>query len=177
MASDKAGVFVAGEITGIGGSALALEQGRIAGISAAEFAGCLTADAAGEQRRQPIARRARLDRFARALNELFGPRPGLWEFLKDDMTVCRCEEVKAGDIMACIADGATSNKSIKDWTRAGMGLCEGRICRGMVGEILARERGVALSTIPFPSVRPPIKPIPFSILLQDDSQSESTHRD
>ena len=173
MATNKSGVFVAGEITGIGGSALALEEGRIAGISAAEFAGSLTADAAGTLRRGPIARRTRLDRFAGALNELFGPRPGLWEFLKEEMTVCRCEEVKAGDITACIADGATTNKSIKDWTRAGMGLCEGRICRGMVGEILARERGVELSTIPFPSVRPPIKPVPFSTLLQDDRQSES----
>jgi thioredoxin reductase len=172
MATNKAGVFVAGEITGIGGSAQALEEGRIAGISAAEFAGTLTTDAADEQRRQPTAQRAQLDRFARTLNELFGPRSGLWEFLKDDITVCRCEEVKASDMTVCIANGATTNKSIKDWTRAGMGLCAGRICRGMVGEILARERGVALSTIPFPSVRPPIKPLPFSILLQDDSQSE-----
>ena len=54
-----------------------------------------------------------------------------------------------------------------------MGLCEGRICRAMVGEILARERGVDLATIPFPSVRPPIKPVPVSTLLQDDSQTES----
>jgi NAD(P)H-nitrite reductase large subunit len=173
MATNKAGVFVAGEITGIGGSALALEEGHLAGISAAEFAGTLTPDAADKQRRQPMAQRARLDRFARALSELFGPRPGLWEFLNDDITVCRCEEVKASAVMACIADGATTNKSIKDWTRAGMGLCEGRVCRGMIAEILARERGIELSTIPFPSVRPPIKPVPFSTLLQDDSQSES----
>jgi D-hydroxyproline dehydrogenase subunit alpha len=173
MATNKPGVFVAGEITGIGGSALALEEGRIAGLSAAEFAGTLTARAADEQRRQPIAQRAHLDRFANTLNVLFGPRPGLWEFLTDDMTVCRCEEVKAKEIAACIADGATTTKSIKDWTRAGMGLCEGRICRGMVGEILARDRDVALGSIPFPSVRPPIKPVPFSTLLQDDSQSES----
>jgi bacterioferritin-associated ferredoxin len=87
--------------------------------------------------------------------------------------VCRCEEVKASEIESCIANGATTNKSIKDWTRAGMGLCGGRIFRAMVGEILARKRGVDLATIPFPSVRPPIKPVPFSTLLQHDSQTES----
>lgn len=173
MATSVPGTFVAGEITGIGGSAMALEEGRIAGLSAAEYCGRLVPDVAERKRREPMARRARLDRFASALNRLFGPRPGLWEFLKDDITVCRCEEVKASEITACIADGATTNKSIKDWTRAGMGLCEGRICRAMVGEILARERGVDLATIPFPSVRPPLKPVPFSTLLQDDSQSES----
>ena len=117
--------------------------------------------------------RAKLERFARALNELFGPRPGLWEHLKDDMTVCRCEEVRASEIESCIANGATTAKSVKDWTRAGMGLCEGRICRTMVGEILARERGVDLATIPFPSVRPPLKPVPFATLLQDEPASES----
>lgn len=173
MATSVPGTFVAGEVTGIGGSALALEEGQIAGLSAAQYCGTLSPDAADRERREPIARRERLDRFASALNRLFGPRPGLWEFLKGDMTVCRCEEVKASEIESCIADGATTNKSIKDWTRAGMGLCEGRICRAMVGEILARERGVDLATIPFPSVRPPIKPVPFATLLQDESESES----
>ena len=173
MATNLPGVFVAGEITGIGGSAVALAEGCIAGLSAAEYCGTLTPQAADEKRREPIAQRAHLNRFASALNAVFGPRPGIWEFLKDGMTVCRCEEVKASEIEACIAHGATTNKSIKDWTRAGMGLCEGRICRAMVGEILARERGVDLATIPFPSVRPPIKPVPISTLLQDDSQTES----
>jgi D-hydroxyproline dehydrogenase subunit alpha len=173
MATNLSGVFVAGEITGIGGSALALEEGRIAGLSAAEFVGALSSGEADDQRRQPIAERVHLDRFASALNRLFGPRPGLWEYLKSAMTVCRCEEVKAAEIEACVANGASTNKAIKDWTRAGMGLCEGRICRAMVSEIVARERRVELGTIPFPSVRPPIKPVPISTLLQDDSQTES----
>ena len=174
MQTNLPGVFVAGEITGIGGSALALEEGSIAGLSAAEFVGALAPAEADSRRRQPVAQRAHLGRFADALNQLFGPRPGLFEYLKEGMTVCRCEEVKAAEIKACIDHGASTNKAIKDWTRAGMGLCEGRICRGMVGEILARERGIELGKLPFPSVRPPIKPVPFSTLLQDEIQAEGT---
>jgi hypothetical protein len=49
-----------------------------------------------------------------------------------------------------------------------MGLCQGRMCRGMVSEIIARERAVGLETIPFPHVRPPIKPVPISALLQEE---------
>ena len=168
MATNKPGVFVAGEITGIGGSAVALEEGQIAGVSAAEYAGALAAHDADEQRRPSMKRRAHLNRFADALNELFGPRPGLFENLDAETTVCRCEEVTAGDIAACISEGCSSTKAVKDWTRAGMGLCQGRMCRSMVSEIIARQRAVDLATIPFPHVRPPIKPVPISALLHDE---------
>ena len=166
MATNVPGVFVAGEITGIGGSAVALAEGRIAGLSAAQHVGALPAEAADERRRPLIRDRAHLNRFADALNELFGPRQGLWEFLDGETTVCRCEEVAAGTIAACIAEGCTSTKAVKDYTRAGMGLCQGRMCRSMVSELIAAHRMIDLETIPFPHVRPPIKPVPISALLQ-----------
>jgi NADPH-dependent 2,4-dienoyl-CoA reductase/sulfur reductase-like enzyme len=165
MSTNRPGVFVAGEITGIGGSAVALEEGHIAGLSAAEYAGVLPVATANEQRRPAIRRRLHLNRFAGMLNELFRPRPGLWEYLADATTVCRCEEISAGDIAGCISDGCSTTKAVKDWTRAGMGLCQGRMCRSMVSEIIARQRGVDLATIPFPHVRPPIKPVPIAALL------------
>src|SRR5581483_1733947 len=122
MSTGKPGIFVAGEITGIGGSAVALAEGRIAGLSAAEYVGALSAPAAAERRAPAMRERAHLNRFAAALNRLFGPRPGLWEHLKDAMTVCRCEEVSADEIAAVIRDGGTTTKAVKDCTRAGMGL-------------------------------------------------------
>jgi D-hydroxyproline dehydrogenase subunit alpha len=169
METNIPGIFVAGEITGIGGSALALAEGEIAGVSAAEFVGVLSPRDAEERRRGAAAQRPHLDRFADVLNRLFGPRPGLWEYLNERMTVCRCEEVTASEIEACVSEGASSVKAVKDCTRAGMGLCQGRICRAMVSEIVARWRAVELATIPFPSVRPPIKPVPIAALLQDES--------
>ena len=169
MASSVAGVFVAGEITGIGGSAVALAEGRIAGVSAAAHAGALPAARAEQQCRPWLRERARLNRFADALNMLFGPRPGLWEFLQGETTICRCEEVSARDIADCIAEGCASTKAVNDWTRAGMGLCQGRMCRSMVGELIAARRQVDLQSIPFPHIRPPIKPVPVSALLQQAS--------
>jgi thioredoxin reductase len=168
MDTNVSGVFVAGEITGIGGSAVALAEGGIAGLSAAEHVGALSPKLAAERRRTFMRDRAHLDRFAGALNELFGPRAGLWEFLEGETTVCRCEEVTAGAIAACIAEGCASTKAIKDWTRAGMGLCQGRMCRGMVSELIAAHRKVDLAIVPFPHVRPPIKPVPVSALLHSE---------
>ena len=169
MATNVPDVFVAGEITAIAGSAVALVEGEIAGLSAAAHAGALRPDLAMQRQQKLRRERAKLYRFADALNALFGPRPGLWQYLEGDTTVCRCEEVTAGDIAACISDGCSSTKAVKDWTRAGMGLCQGRMCRNMVSEILAAQRVVDLRTIPFPHVRPPIKPVPIAALLQTEA--------
>jgi thioredoxin reductase len=169
MSTNKPGIFVAGEITGIGGSAVALEEGRIAGLSAAEYVGALSMKEADSRRQPSMHRRVRLNRFAEMLNELFRPRPGLWDHLDGDTTVCRCEEVTAGDIAACVSEGCSTTKAVKDCTRAGMGLCQGRMCRSMVSEIIATQRIVDLETIPFPHVRPPIKPVPISALLQPET--------
>ena len=108
--------------------------------------------AEAERRRLPCKRRrARLGRFADMLNVLFAPRPGLWEALGGRPLICRCEEVTAQEIAACIAAGCTTTKAIKDWTRAGMGLCQGRICRAMVSEIIAAQRSVELDSIAVPA--------------------------
>ena len=45
------------------------------------------------------------------------------EKLKDDMLVCRCEEVTVADIKKAIRDGAGDVTAVKLRTRAGMGLC------------------------------------------------------
>ena len=46
-------IFAAGEITGIGGSTLALQEGTLAGIGAAEAIGAIGADLARQRRQEP----------------------------------------------------------------------------------------------------------------------------
>ena len=64
------------------------------------------------------------------------------ERLDDDVLVCRCEEVTAGDIRRAIRAGATDVTQVKLRTRAGMGLCQGRTCELLVQQILSQELGV-----------------------------------
>jgi NADPH-dependent 2,4-dienoyl-CoA reductase/sulfur reductase-like enzyme len=168
MQTSTRGVFAAGEITGIAGSAVAMAEGRLAGIGAAESVGALDAAEAARRRRSPSVARARLMRFADALNELFGPRPGLWDGMEDATTVCRCEEVTAGDIRSCVRAGCDTAKGIKDWTRAGMGPCQGRVCRSLVAQLVSQETGTALESLPRPRVRPPLKPVPFDAIAQSE---------
>lgn len=148
-------VYAAGEITGIAGNVVSFWEGRVAGASAAG-----NEELATEARKQLGPRH----RFARALGHAFRPRPGLWEGTADDVVVCRCEEVTAGEIRTRIAGGCASPKALKDWTRAGMGLCQGRMCGSTIGRLLAEGTGKPLVEVPRGSVRPPVKPVPIHVL-------------
>ena len=172
MRTSVQGIFAAGEITGIAGSAVAMEEGRLAGISAAEYLGAIDSGQATQKRRDPMVKRARLMRFADALNEAFAPRPGLWEGMEDGTTVCRCEEVSAGDIRSCVRAGCASVKGIKDWTRAGMGPCQGRVCRSLVAHLVAQESGTAAGALQRPRIRPPFKPVPFDVIADSEPIEE-----
>ncbi|MFM7463679.1 MAG: (2Fe-2S)-binding protein, partial [Actinomycetota bacterium] len=75
--------------------------------------------------------------FARGLTKIY-PVSHRWvESLDDAEIVCRCEEVTAGEIRESAHQlGADSARTAKLFTRAGMGLCQGRICQRNVKEII-----------------------------------------
>ncbi len=119
--SSVPGLFLAGEVTGVGGATLAVLEGLAAGASAAR-------PDASTPVKQPAAI-ARHRRFARAMH-LAHPVPAAWQdWLTPDTTVCRCEEVTAGEITEARESlGARDARSLKSFTRAGMGWCQGRVC-------------------------------------------------
>jgi len=63
-----------------------------------------------------------------------------------EMIICRCEEITETEIVEAIRDGAESLNDIKRRTRAGMGLCQGRTCRGIVSQMLAKAQNTEDST-------------------------------
>lgn len=125
------GVYAAGEITGVGGSELALREGQLAAEGVLRDAGRPGATRA-EGLRQVRARVARHRRFAAAMARAH-PIPERWpSWLTDETLVCRCEEVDAGRVRRAVADGAQGARQIKQLTRAGMGWCQGRVCDAAV---------------------------------------------
>lgn len=89
------------------------------------------------------------------------------ERLNDDVLVCRCEEITAGEIRQAIRDGATDVTQIKLRTRAGMGLCQGRTCEFLVQQILSQELKVDREKTGFSTPRTPQRPITFGTLGGD----------
>ena len=124
------GLYLAGELTGVGGAALAVVEGAVAGRAAALAATSGTDPDPGSV---PAPREARVIRrqraFAAAMHRAH-PLPRGWESrVREDTVVCRCEEVTAGAIASARDDmQAADTRTQKGVTRAGMGWCQGRVC-------------------------------------------------
>jgi NADPH-dependent 2,4-dienoyl-CoA reductase/sulfur reductase-like enzyme len=126
--SSAPNIWVAGEATGIGGADLALAEGAIAGLSAAGS-------------RIPAGlrwKRFTKKLFAKALQRSYPVGRGWQEWLRDETVICRCEEVCSQEIIESVqALGAEDARTSKLFTRAGMGLCQGRICSRNVSDLVA----------------------------------------
>ncbi len=164
MQTSVRGVYAVGDAAGIAGSLAAVEQGRIAGISAARSLGYLS-DPEARRHMVPSRRRLyRLLRLRRTLDRISVPGPGLFELVRDDTIVCRCEEITLKEIKEALAEGATDMGEVRRMTRLGMGLCQGRMCGPASQEIVARLAHLPVSSVGHLNPRPPVKPIPLSAL-------------
>jgi NADPH-dependent 2,4-dienoyl-CoA reductase/sulfur reductase-like enzyme len=112
--TSQAGIYCAGEPTGIGGVELAVLEGRIAGHVAA-------GDVDKAKAWSPA--RARYRKLVGAMKATFRLRPELATLAKDDTLLCRCEDVQVGRVRK-----HDSWKAAKLHTRCGMGPCQGRVC-------------------------------------------------
>lgn len=108
-----AGIYAAGECTGIGGSERAQLQGRIAGR-------CAT----GVAVTPPLVRKlAHWSRFAALVHARFSLSEAVTRLANADTLICRCEDVTLQELAGC-----ENWVQAKLHTRCGMGSCQGRIC-------------------------------------------------
>jgi len=129
-------IWIAGEATGIGGADLALVEGEIAGLAAMGEKPPLKA----------LFTRWRKKVFARALQRSYPIGSGWQGWLEDQTLICRCEEVTSLNIRESVVElGASDARTSKLFTRAGMGLCQGRICSRNVSDVVCSTTGITVS--------------------------------
>jgi NADPH-dependent 2,4-dienoyl-CoA reductase/sulfur reductase-like enzyme len=162
-------VFVAGDGSGVAGSLVAIEEGRVAGLRAAMRLGKISEATFDEKAAPSLQRLRHLGRFRAILDGLSAPRPGLFERMTDDTLICRCEEVSLGDCRNAVKEGAVSLMELKPRLRAGMGMCQARICGPTLVEVMGGLTGQPVEAIKPFSQRPPIKPIPLAALLDGEA--------
>ena len=131
--TSQAGVYCAGESTGIGGVDAALIEGQIAGLAAAGQA---------KAAQELFAQRARYKRFEQSLAKTFALRSELRALPEHSTVVCRCEDVGYGEFKTM-----SSLREAKLLTRAGMGPCQGRVC----GAALQHLFGWSADTVRMPA--------------------------
>jgi thioredoxin reductase len=137
-----AGVWCAGEPTGIGGVDASLVEGEIAGRVAS----------GGAPSARLRAWRASHHRFAARIERAFALRDELRAIVESDTIVCRCEDVPYGRIAA-----EWSARETKLRTRAGMGPCQGRICGAALEFLLGHDSD---------TIRPPVMAARISTLIR-----------
>ena len=133
--SSVRGVACIGELTGVGGLEKALLEGEIAGSNAA---------GRSEEARRLARGKKRWLRFAEQLESAFGLRSELRGLADAETIVCRCEDVKHGELEKC---GGWREAKLQ--TRCGMGSCQGRVCGGAAEFVYGWESA---------GMRPPVFP-------------------
>lgn len=156
--SSRAGVYVVGDGAGIAGAKAALLRGEVAALRIATKAGRLS-DTSAANLARPVRRKLARELAARPfLDAMFRPRAQVFE-PADETIVCRCEELRAGDIRVAATVGQPGPNLVKSATRCGMGPCQGRQCGYSVTRILAEVQDRSPAEVGFFHIRAPLKPV------------------
>ncbi|KAF1045432.1 NAD(P)/FAD-dependent oxidoreductase [Xylophilus sp.] len=156
---EQTGIYIAGDSRGIVGAKASAQQGRLAALAiavrldgASAAARKVDEDAVWSDLRKNTRIRSFLDALYRPKDEHRIPAD-------DKVTVCRCEEVTAGQIRKYVEVGCLGPNQTKAFGRCGMGPCQGRLCGLTVTEVIASERRVGPQEVGYYRIRPPIKPV------------------
>ena len=193
-------VFAPGDVAGVDERQVlaperAIAAGRRAGVAAAAALGTIApAQAQALLRETPVAPLAPAPRAHDYWRQWLQATlaAGGWDIL-----ACQCEEVTRGELVGVQPprylgprsapmqarnlgtlkqDGPPNPDQVKRLTRAGMGPCQGRRCREQVALLLAEAGDVPVDTIALASYRPPVRPLPLSVLWpHDEPESMREH--
>jgi len=172
MRTSLADVYAAGDGSGIGGADMAAIQGRIAGLHAARSLKAIDASKTDALLAPLLRERKRLKEYLDLLFEVYRLRPGLFQAIDRETVVCRCEGVSAGKVWDELDQGCRTLAELKP-TRFAMGPCQGRVCEGVVCELM-RQRGIDPVIQGQLRLRPPTVPVPISAL--ERKSMETTNR-
>jgi len=92
------------------------------------------------------------------------------ERLTDDVIICRCERVTAGEIRKFIQEGFTDMNAIKFPTRAMMGACGSKTCANLIKRLF-REEGIPESEVVENIHRPLFIEVPLGVFCKAEGDS------
>ncbi len=169
--TSQAGVYAAGELTGVGGAVLSAAEGAVAGLSTALDLGTLGERGHAARVAAWRGARDRYRKFAVALAAVYPVRDGWRSWLSDATVVCRCEEVPYRRVREAVDKlGVTGLRTLKLTTRCGMGWCQGRVCGANLATLTAQLSGRDVQELADPlalTTRPLVTPISLAELAAD----------
>jgi len=98
------------------------------------------------------------------VKKVAGEALGEMDALEESTIICRCEDVTLKEIRDLIRQGYTSIDEIKRLLRAGMGPCQGRTCRNLIAQEIAKHTGIPISEVTPGRFRPPTRPVKLGVI-------------
>lgn len=161
--SSVPGVYLAGDGAGIMGADAAEMAGERAALAALEDLGYRVDPQRCAQLEQTLER---IGHFRQGLERAFAFPENWAKDAADELMICRCEEVSAGDIRSVVAEGHWEINRVKAHCRVGMGRCQGRMCGAAAAEIIASASARPVCGIGRLRAQAPIKPLPFGLEVE-----------
>lgn len=87
---------------------------------------------------------------------------------KDQIIICRCEDVTLKQIHDLIDQGYTTFEDLKRLLRVGMGPCQANTCGHLIQRELAKHLNKSVEEIPVHKVRPLIMGVPIKKIAEGD---------
>jgi bacterioferritin-associated ferredoxin len=82
--------------------------------------------------------------------------------------LCLCRDVTAEDVERAVAEGYGDLETLKRFTGACTGPCQGKTCLESIRRLVADLTGRALEDVPAPPRRPPVRPVRLGTLAAED---------
>ncbi|PWC19961.1 FAD/NAD(P)-binding oxidoreductase [Brenneria roseae subsp. roseae] len=169
LQSSQRGVYIAGDASGIVGAAASALSGHLAALGILQAAGVISfqeRDKQGHDLQAALHKELAIRPFLAACY----PVPQAAYQPADDVMICRCEQVSAGDIRLAAKMGCSGANQLKAFTRCGMGPCQGRMCAQNAAQLLAHTQQRDMSGVGYQRNRFPIKPITLAELAQSGEE-------
>ena len=166
--SSVPGVYLAGDGAGIMGADAAEVSGELAALALLQDRGIQIDGQRAARLREQLQK---TEQFRQSLEVAF-PFPDDWAArAPDELVVCRCENITAGELRSTAAANANGDiNRIKALCRVGMGRCQGRMCGVAATEILADALQVPVAQIGRIRGQAPIKPLPLDMSVAATAQ-------
>ena len=90
---------------------------------------------------------------------------------KNNIMICRCEDISLKDLHDVLNEGFTSIEEIKRILRVGMGACQGNTCNLLVQREVAKFLNIPLSEVKTQKVRPLITGVKLKAIVENANES------
>ncbi len=86
---------------------------------------------------------------------------------KNDVIICRCEDVSLQDLLDVLEEGYTTMEDVKRILRIGMGACQGNTCGLLVQREIAKFLQIPMSEVKPQKVRPLVSGVKLKSIVEN----------